>query len=81
MILDPICPSRSPHNNPNHTSPNVTLTTSDDTHDATFFKWWDEQKTVPIMLIAVILPLINFKSPTFFTKFNALGKYVYILIN
>ncbi|XP_060606237.1 neutral amino acid transporter 9-like isoform X2 [Ruditapes philippinarum] len=70
---DPICPSRSPQPNPNHTSPNISMVTGDHSHDATFSRWWDEQKTVPIMLIAVVFPLINFKSPTFFTKFNALG--------
>ncbi|XP_045159989.2 sodium-coupled neutral amino acid transporter 9-like isoform X2 [Mercenaria mercenaria] len=70
---DPICPSKSPHANHSHTSPNISMTTSDHSHDATFSRWWDEQKTVPIMLVVVVLPLINFKSPTFFTKFNALG--------
>lgn len=42
--------------------------------DNTFNEYWDIQKTVPFFLILVLLPLINFKSPTFFTKFNALGK-------
>lgn len=68
---DPFCPSDpSPHN---HTSKNSSVPSGDNPHDATFAKWWDEQKTVPMILIAVIFPLINFKSPTFFTKFNALG--------
>jgi sodium-coupled neutral amino acid transporter 9 len=34
---------------------------------------WD-LTTVPIFLILIIGPLINFKSVTFFTKFNSLGK-------
>lgn len=62
---DPICP-----NSKNHT-PDTPMTNH--THDATFQTYWDEQKTVPLILIAVLFPLINFKSPTFFTKFNALG--------
>lgn len=39
----------------------------------TFSKLWDQTKTVPLFLIAILFPLLNFKSPTFFTKFNALG--------
>ncbi|KAK3090804.1 hypothetical protein FSP39_014787 [Pinctada imbricata] len=46
---------------------------SDHTHDATFDRVWDEYHTVPFFLVLVLGPLINFKSPTFFTKFNALG--------
>ncbi|XP_059162511.1 sodium-coupled neutral amino acid transporter 9 homolog [Physella acuta] len=38
-----------------------------------FGKVWDETKTVPLFLIVLVFPLINFKSPTFFTKFNSLG--------
>ncbi|KAK3590716.1 hypothetical protein CHS0354_012289 [Potamilus streckersoni] len=38
-----------------------------------FDKIWDEYYTVPFFLILILVPLINFKSPTFFTKFNALG--------
>ncbi|XP_041358172.1 sodium-coupled neutral amino acid transporter 9-like [Gigantopelta aegis] len=40
---------------------------------STFSKVWDEQMTVPFFLVLMLLPLLNFKSPTFFTKFNALG--------
>ncbi|XP_052775192.1 sodium-coupled neutral amino acid transporter 9-like isoform X1 [Mya arenaria] len=60
---DPFCPSDDTN----------TTNTTDHTHDVTFNKIWDEQKTVPFILILIIMPLINFKSPTFFTKFNALG--------
>ncbi|XP_071952040.1 neutral amino acid transporter 9-like isoform X2 [Antedon mediterranea] len=38
-----------------------------------FDKVWSETDTVPLYLLIIIFPLINFKSPTFFTKFNALG--------
>ncbi|KAK6188589.1 hypothetical protein SNE40_004735 [Patella caerulea] len=41
--------------------------------EGNFYKIWDEQMTVPFFLILVLFPIINFKSPTFFTKFNALG--------
>ncbi|VDL79001.1 unnamed protein product [Nippostrongylus brasiliensis] len=38
--------------------------------------------TVPILLAIVLFPLLNFKSPTFFTKFNVLGtmSVMYILV-
>ena len=47
-------------------------------HDENFDKVWNVQYTVPFFLILVLLPIVNFKSPTFFTKFNALGK-IYII--
>ena len=46
---------------------------TDDIH-STFNTVWNQTKTVPLFLCILIFPLINFKSPTFFTKFNALGK-------
>ncbi|CAH1392180.1 unnamed protein product [Nezara viridula] len=43
---------------------------------------WDLQNTVPIFLVLIIGPLLNFKSPTFFTKFNSLGtlSVMYIIL-
>ncbi|BES98630.1 Transmembrane amino acid transporter protein [Nesidiocoris tenuis] len=34
---------------------------------------WNIDVTVPVFLALLIGPLLNFKSPTFFTKFNSLG--------
>nr|XP_002125488.1 sodium-coupled neutral amino acid transporter 9 isoform X1 [Ciona intestinalis] len=34
---------------------------------------WNISFTVPIYLAVLVFPLLNFKSPTFFTKFNCLG--------
>ena len=42
--------------------------------DKIFAKVWRLDLTVPFFLIVFLGPLINFKSPTFFTKFNALGE-------
>lgn len=39
-----------------------------------FEKWWDKSRTVPFYLIGLLLPLLNFKSPSFFSKFNILGE-------
>ncbi|XP_014239473.1 sodium-coupled neutral amino acid transporter 9 homolog isoform X2 [Cimex lectularius] len=38
-----------------------------------FQQIWNIEMTVPIFLAVLIFPLLNFKSPTFFTKFNSLG--------
>jgi hypothetical protein len=37
-------------------------------------KVWGLTTTVPIFITVIIGPLINFRSVTFFTKFNSLGK-------
>ena len=44
--------------------------------NATFNKVWQQTLTVPFILVVLLGPLVNFKSPTFFTKFNALGMYL-----
>ncbi|XP_065069584.1 neutral amino acid transporter 9-like [Rhopilema esculentum] len=54
---------------PKHTKP-TSLTSSGS--DA-FYNIWQQDLTVPFYLLVVLLPLSSFKSPTFFTKFNALG--------
>ncbi|XP_014784211.1 sodium-coupled neutral amino acid transporter 9 isoform X2 [Octopus bimaculoides] len=36
-------------------------------------KIWDLTTTVPVFLLLLLFPLLNFKSPTFFTKFNSLA--------
>ncbi|XP_070267842.1 neutral amino acid transporter 9 isoform X2 [Myotis yumanensis] len=38
-----------------------------------FERWWDKSRTVPFYLVGLLLPLLNFKSPSFFSKFNVLG--------
>ena len=43
---------------------------------------WNLRSTVPVYLALLTFPLMNFKSPTFFTKFNVLGtvSVMYLLI-
>ncbi|KAF6127246.1 solute carrier family 38 member 9 [Phyllostomus discolor] len=38
-----------------------------------FDTWWDKSRTVPFYLVGLLLPLLNFRSPSFFSKFNVLG--------
>lgn len=40
---------------------------------STFDRVWDLYTTVPVFLGLIMFPLLNFKSATFFTKFNSLG--------
>lgn len=49
----------------------ATSSTSESDHDA-FSRYWND-KLVPLYLVVLLFPLINFKSLTFFTKFNSLG--------
>lgn len=65
-----------PSHHGNHSNHSGSFLASPHPHDEVYDRVWDEQYTVPFFLIAVIGPLINFKSPTFFTKFNALGKVI-----
>lgn len=50
--------------------------------ESLYNKVWDITTTVPVFLILIIGPLINFRSVTFFTKFNSLGtlSVIYILL-
>lgn len=43
-------------------------------NESLFDKLWDLHSTVPIILSVIMFGVLNFKSPTFFTKFNSLGK-------
>ena len=45
-----------------------------------FDEIWDQFSTVPLFLILVVFPLINLRSATFFTRFNALGNSRLILL-
>ncbi|CAH1132766.1 unnamed protein product [Ceutorhynchus assimilis] len=51
-------------------------------HNSVFGKIWDLYSTVPIFLAVIMFGVLNFKSPTFFTKFNSLGTFsvLYLLI-
>ncbi|XP_046399767.1 sodium-coupled neutral amino acid transporter 9-like [Ischnura elegans] len=42
-------------------------------HSTVYEKVWTLHGSVPIILAAIMFPLVNFRSATFFTKFNSLG--------
>ncbi|XP_053910437.1 neutral amino acid transporter 9 isoform X2 [Cuculus canorus] len=66
-----ICPSAASGHPPENRS--VIFSSGNDTGFELFQEWWNKSQTVPFYLIAVLLPLLNLKSPSFFAKFNVLG--------
>nr|KAF6442307.1 solute carrier family 38 member 9 [Rousettus aegyptiacus] len=64
-----ICPSAGNGGHPDNSS---MIFYANDTGLQQFEKWWNKSKTVPLYLIGLLLPLLNFKSPSFFSKFNIL---------
>ncbi|XP_028916993.1 sodium-coupled neutral amino acid transporter 9 isoform X1 [Ornithorhynchus anatinus] len=64
-----ICPGAG--GQPSNHSTAVIL--SNDTGPQQFDRWWSKTHTVPFYLVVILLPLLNFKSPSFFAKFNMLG--------
>ncbi|NXW08136.1 S38A9 protein, partial [Fregetta grallaria] len=66
-----ICPSAASGHPPQNRS--VVFSSGNNTGFELFEEWWNKSQTVPFYLIAVLLPLLNLKSPSFFAKFNVLG--------
>ncbi|XP_054253663.1 neutral amino acid transporter 9 isoform X2 [Indicator indicator] len=65
-----ICPSDAGSHPPQNSS--VMFSSGNNTDFELFEKWWNKSQTVPFYLIAVLLPLLSLKSPSFFAKFNVL---------
>uniref|UniRef100_A0A673TUE3 Neutral amino acid transporter 9 n=1 Tax=Suricata suricatta TaxID=37032 RepID=A0A673TUE3_SURSU len=65
-----ICPSAGSGGHPDNGS---MIFYANDTGLQQFEKWWNKSKTVPLYLVGLLLPLLNFKSPSFFSRFNILG--------
>uniref|UniRef100_A0A094ZJQ8 Putative sodium-coupled neutral amino acid transporter 9 n=1 Tax=Schistosoma haematobium TaxID=6185 RepID=A0A094ZJQ8_SCHHA len=67
--------------NYNHEAFNNSLNTD---HISTYNRLWSKTRTVPAWLLIIVVPLISIKSPTFLSKFNALGTicvfYLVILV-
>ncbi|KAG9462865.1 hypothetical protein GDO78_022975 [Eleutherodactylus coqui] len=68
-----ICPDTEDPPPSNHT---VGLSAGNTTGLLQFEEWWSKTNTVPLYLIVVLLPLLNFRSPSFFAKFNVLGMWL-----
>nr|CAB3266261.1 putative sodium-coupled neutral amino acid transporter 9 [Phallusia mammillata] len=68
-VPDLLCPSGQPL--PDNGSSLMALEYSKESD--LFERVWNSKWTVPVFLAILVFPLLNFKSPTFFTKFNCLG--------
>lgn len=53
----------------------------DNVSESLYEQIWNQYTTVPLFLILIIGPLVNFKSATFFTKFNSLGLFNFFLLS
>ncbi|XP_044260299.1 sodium-coupled neutral amino acid transporter 9-like [Tribolium madens] len=56
--------------------------TNSTTNQSAFSRIWDLYSTVPVILGLIMFPMLNWKSPTFFTKFNSLGTFsvLYLIV-
>ena len=71
-----LCPDGFPIPPRNHSNKHMTFLLQANSFDLSAIKqhgYWSSDFTVPLYLAILLLPLLNFKSPTFFTKFNSLG--------
>ncbi|XP_072427655.1 neutral amino acid transporter 9 isoform X3 [Chiloscyllium punctatum] len=66
-----ICPNPPGLHQRNNTDMFVIV--SNDTALHEFQEWWNKTNTVPFYLIVMLLPLLSFKSASFFARFNNLG--------
>ncbi|CAH8614754.1 unnamed protein product [Schistosoma margrebowiei] len=83
----PLVPNKDHENitipslNLNHETLNNSLNTD---HISIYNRLWSKTRTVPAWLLLIVVPLISIKSPTFLSKFNALGTicvlYLVILV-
>ncbi|KAM4615470.1 neutral amino acid transporter 9 isoform 1-T2 [Polymixia lowei] len=80
-----ICPSHNAEHKDNYSiggySPGVA--NGNDTSDvAVFGRWWNKTDTIPFYLIILLLPLLNFRSASFFARFTFFGtiSVVYLIM-
>lgn len=73
-----ICPFPNTDPGKNHTTPSAMFILSpseNDTSDSGSFEhWWSKTNTIPLYLIVLLLPLLCFRSASFFARFTFLGK-------
>lgn len=77
IICSPvICPFPNTDPGGNYTISTLYLGNSgNDTSDVSSFgHWWSKTDTIPLYLIILLLPLLCFRSASFFARFTFLGK-------
>lgn len=66
-----VCPY--PDLNPHRNRSLDQYSSSSDNSTAVFDHWWSKTNTIPFYLIILLLPLLNFRSASFFARFTFLG--------
>uniref|UniRef100_A0A8C1CXX9 Neutral amino acid transporter 9 n=1 Tax=Cyprinus carpio carpio TaxID=630221 RepID=A0A8C1CXX9_CYPCA len=66
-----ICPY--PNLDPDGDSSTLQYYVSDNSTGPVFDRWWSKTHTIPFYLIILLLPLLNFRSASFFARFTFLG--------
>ncbi|XP_051906057.1 sodium-coupled neutral amino acid transporter 9 [Hippocampus zosterae] len=79
-----ICPYPSTDSGRNHTFNTHYISSSgNDTFDVHSFQhWWSKTNTVPFFLVVLLLPLLCFRSASFFARFTFLGtiSVIYLIV-
>lgn len=66
-----ICPY--PDVDPDRNSSILLYSASENSTGHVFDLWWSKTNTIPFYLIVLLLPLLNFRSASFFARFTFLG--------
>ncbi|XP_061555060.1 neutral amino acid transporter 9 isoform X3 [Phycodurus eques] len=79
-----ICPYPNTDTEENHTIGTHYISTGgNDTSDVNSFEhWWSKTNTVPLFLVVLLLPLLCFRSASFFARFTFLGtiSVIYLIV-
>lgn len=67
-----VCPY--PDLDPDNRSISQNYGSDNSTDTTTFDRYWNKTITIPFYLIVLLLPLLNFRSASFFARFTFLGK-------
>ncbi|XP_059381355.1 neutral amino acid transporter 9 [Carassius carassius] len=75
-----ICPY--PNLDPDGDRSTLQYSAGENSTGAVFDHWWSKTNTIPFYLIVLLLPLLNFRSASFFARFTFLGtlSVVYLII-
>lgn len=68
-----ICPFPNVHPGSNASSFFMDQNTNDTSDSTSFAHWWSKTRTIPLYLIVLLLPLLCFRSASFFARFTFLG--------
>ncbi|XP_031434024.1 sodium-coupled neutral amino acid transporter 9 [Clupea harengus] len=68
-----ICPFPDTHHHGSNVSVSLLYVSGGNSSTAVFDRWWSKTNTIPLYLIVLLFPLLNFRSASFFARFTFLG--------